>query len=110
MRRIACDEPKAATTDDAVALESQFSPAFAAADIMNTPNYNAVMRVLADGTPTPAFSVATLPPPASDMGKVARIMAESQARYGRPRMEVELEITRRYEKPTPTRPPLPPLG
>lgn len=95
--------------DDAQALESQFAPAFSAADIMNTPNYNAVMRVLADGTPTPAFSVATLPPPESDMSRVAEVLQASQARYARPRMEVEAEIQARYQKPTPPTVSTPPV-
>lgn len=91
--------------DDANALEPQFAPVFSASDIMNTPNYNAVMRVLADGTPTRAFSVATMPPPASDPDLAQRLIFESSQRYGRPRAEVEYEIQQRYQKPTPPPPP-----
>ena len=94
--------------EDAQALEAQFAPTFTANDIMNTPNYNAVMRVLADGTPTPAFSVATKPPPESDAGKVERLIAESYQKYGRPRAEIEAEIEDRYRKPAPTMPPITP--
>lgn len=96
--------------EDAVALESQFSPVFSASDIMNTPNYHAVLRVLAHGTPTPAFSVATMPPPESDVSRAAALMAASQARYGRPRAEVEEEISVRYQKPAPPVPPPPRVG
>ncbi|MCA9354405.1 MAG: DUF87 domain-containing protein, partial [Candidatus Kaiserbacteria bacterium] len=96
--------------DDAQALEPQFEPVFSAADIMNTPNYNAVMRVLANGTPTIPFSVATMPPPEGDKSKVGRLIAESYSRYGRPRDEVESEITARYRKPVPPVPPAPPMG
>lgn len=93
--------------DDANALESQFSPTFDAADIMNTPNYNAVMRVLSNGTPTQAFSVATTPPPESDPTLAARLMAESYTRYGRPREEIEADIQARYQKAVPGVPPAP---
>jgi hypothetical protein len=96
--------------DDANALEPQFAPVFSASDIMNTPNYNAVMRVLADGTPTRAFSVATMPPPESDPNIAEQLIAWSSARYGRPRAEVEAEIQERYRKPTPPPPPpMPPM-
>jgi len=95
--------------DDAKALESQFAPVFTSSDIMNTPNYNAVMRILADGTPTQAFSVATMPPPASSRDKVVELMEQSYATYGRPRAEVEAEISQRYQKPIAQVPPAPPL-
>lgn len=96
--------------EDAVSLESQFAPVFSASDIMNTPNYNAVLRVLAHGTPTPAFSVATLPPPESDISRAAQLIAASHARYGRPRAEVEEEIRIRYQKTVPPVPPPPVVG
>ena len=95
--------------DDAKVLESQFAPAFTASDIMNTPNYNAVMRILADGTPTQAFSVATMPPPPSSRDKVVELMEQSYTTYGRPRAEVEAEISQRYQKPIAQVPPAPPL-
>ncbi len=91
--------------DDSQILEAQFAPSFTAADIMNTPNYNAVMRVLANGTPTQAFSASTMPPPESDKSKVARLIAESYAKYGRPREEIEADIQQRYQKPVPAVPP-----
>lgn len=91
--------------EDAQALEPQFSPIFSANDLMNTPNYNASMRVLANGTPTPAFSIATLPPPTSEYEKVARLIEESYLTYGRPRAEVEAEISHRHHKPAPPVPP-----
>ncbi len=96
--------------EDAQALEPQFAPIFSANDIMNTPNYNAVMRVLADGTPTPAFSVATLPPPESDPSKAARLIEASYQTFGRPRAEIEAEIQERYQKPAPPVPPMPSVG
>lgn len=93
--------------DDAQALEAQFAPTFSANDIMNTPNYNAVMRILADGTPAPAFSVATSPPPESDFALASHLIANSYQKYGRPRAEIEAEIAARYQKPAPPVPPAP---
>lgn len=87
--------------DDAQALESQFAPVFSANDIMNTPNYNAVMRMLAHGTPTPAFSVAALPPPVSDSSRAGQLIHDSYQKYGKPRNEIEAEIAQRHQKPAP---------
>jgi hypothetical protein len=95
--------------EDSQALESQFAPVFSATDIMNTPNYNAVMRVLANGTPTQPFSVATMPPPVSSPERVLQLMDLSYQTYGRPRDEVELEISQRYQKPVPPVPSAPPV-
>ncbi len=93
-------------SDDAQFLEQQFAPTFGATDLMNVPNYNAFVRMLANGVPTKPFSLATLPPIVSDPARVAGIIEKSAARYGRPRAEVEAEISARYQKkPAPTAPP-----
>lgn len=84
--------------EDAKFLEHQYQPTFTANDIMNVPNYNAYARVLASGTPTKPFSIATVPPPEIDYQKVERLKQASYARYGRPRAEVEAEINARYHK------------
>ncbi len=94
--------------EDSQALEAQFAPSFTAADIMNTPNYNAVVRVLANGVPAQPFSLAAMPPPDSSPARVAELIEYSIARYGRPRDEVEADIRARYQKPAPPPPPMPP--
>jgi type IV secretory pathway TraG/TraD family ATPase VirD4 len=94
--------------DDSQFLASQFAPTFSASDLMNVPNRNAYMRILANGTPTPPFSMATLPPQASNPERVAMLIEQSYARYGRPRAEIEEEIRIRYQKPVP--PPPPPIS
>jgi len=84
--------------DDATALESQFLPVFNANDLMNVPNRNAYVRILAGGTPTKPFSISTnAPMPINQADVVARI-AMSAKRYGRSRHEVEAEIQARYIK------------
>ena len=94
--------------EDATALEHQFAPTFTASDLMNVPNRTAFMRVLANGTPTPPFSMATLPPRETDLARVASLIEASYARYGRAREEIEVEIEERYRKPAPIMPPIPP--
>lgn len=93
-------------TDDAAALEHQFAPVFEANDLVNVPNYNAFLRMLANGSPAKPFSLATLPPLETNPAQVAAMKQRSQARYGRPRAEVEAEIAQRYQKETPPPPPL----
>jgi hypothetical protein len=93
--------------EDAEALAPQVAPVFSVNDLMNTPNYNAVLRVLANGTPQQPFSVALVPPPESDRGKAERLIEASYERYGRPRAEIEEELRVRYQKPVPPVPPAP---
>ena len=85
-------------SEDAQFLEQQFAPVFEAKDIMNVPNYNAFVRMLVNGVPSKPFSMATLPPITSDPARVAAVIEESASRYGRPRAEVEAEISARYVK------------
>jgi hypothetical protein len=54
--------------------------------------------VLANGVPAKPFSVSTMPPPESDPSQVAYMKQLSIMKYGRPRMEVEAEISQRYAK------------
>ncbi len=82
--------------DDAQFLEQQFQPVFTANDLMNIPNRQAYARILAGGTPTKPFSIATNAPQAPDPARVAAYIEESYARYGRPREEIEAEIRARY--------------
>jgi len=91
--------------EDAQFLEQQYSPTFTASDLMNVPNRNAFLRVLADGTPTPPFSIGTMKPHEPDLERVQMMIEQSYQRHGRPREEIEAEIQQRYQKPvapTPT--------
>jgi hypothetical protein len=96
--------------EDAQFLEQQFGPTFAANDLMNIPNFNAYMRVLANGVPTVPFSVATPKPIEPNEAWAAHLKETSIARHGRPRTEIEEEIHLRYQKPVLPTPPMPPLG
>lgn len=90
--------------DDAQFLEHQFKPTFEANDLMNVPNHTAYVRILANGTPTKPFSITTKPPRETDLARVAALIEQSYARYGRPRAAVEAEIMARYQK-EPVQPP-----
>jgi hypothetical protein len=73
---------------------------------MQVPNYNALVRMLANGTPTKPFSLRTMPPFKADMTRVDYLKSASAARYGRPREQIEAEISARYAKETLTIPAL----
>lgn len=92
--------------EDAQFLEKQLEPVFTANDIMNIPNWKAYVRVLANGVPSKPFSISAMQPSDVDQGRVQAMVERSQARYARPRAEIEAEIQRRYQKP---KPPLPGL-
>jgi DNA helicase HerA-like ATPase len=94
-------------SEDAQFLESQFAPTFAANDLMNVPNWNAMIRMLSNGVPTKPFSLATAPPFKAEMHRVAELKQASAIRYGRPRVEIEAEIEARYRKEPILLPPLP---
>ncbi len=94
-------------SEDADFLERQFTPTFQANDLMNVPNWNAFVRMLANGVPTKAFSLAAMPPPTADLARVELLKDFSAKHYGRPRHEVEAEISARYMKEAP---PMPSLG
>jgi hypothetical protein len=85
--------------EDAEFLSQQFAPAFSAHDLMNIENHNAYVRVLANGTPTKPFNIHTLAPRPVDVPAVQERIKRLYERYGRPRAEVEAEITARYQRP-----------
>jgi hypothetical protein len=93
--------------DDAQFLEHQFSPVFTAGDLMNIPNRNAYVRVLANGSPTPPFSLATNAPTEPDFSRINQLKEQSYSRHGRDRVTIEQEIHERYQKPVPPVPPMP---
>ena len=85
--------------DDAGVLASaQYPSAFTPADLLELPNFRAVVSLLHGGQRLPALSLATRPAP--DIGapslEWARTVREhSRHRYGRDRCDVETEIEQR---------------
>jgi len=86
------------STEDAEFFEKSFAPTFSARDIQNIPNYNAYMKVLANGTPVKPFSMATLKPIDGNSAHLEPLKELSYLKYGRPREEIEAQIKQRYEK------------
>lgn len=93
--------------EDSEFLESQFSPAFVASDIMNLDNYNAYLKVLANGIPQQPFNVKTLPSPDGNPDIVESLKQLSYLKYGRDRQEVENDILEKYKKPESKKPEMP---
>lgn len=93
--------------EDAQYLEQQYTPTFSAGDLMNIPNRNAYIKILAHGSPTPPFSLATLAPKETDTARIAFLKEQSYARHGRDRVDIEREIHERYQRPVPPVPPMP---
>ena len=55
----------------------------------------------------PTLSIATMAPAEVDLNRVQSLIKDSYDRYGKPRAEIEAEIQKRYQKPTPSVPPSP---
>jgi len=80
---------------DAEVLEKQFAPIFSKQDLINLDNYNAYVKLLINGQVSPAFNMITFPPTASDASRREIAKEYSRNTYGRPRSEVEAEISKR---------------
>ena len=79
--------------EDSQYLEQQFKPVFEAGDLMNIPNRNAYTKILANGSPTPPFSLATMAPAHVDLERISYLKDLSYQRHGRSRMEIEEKST-----------------
>jgi hypothetical protein len=83
---------------DGTFLEPQFKPTFVQADMINLDNFNAYVKLLAEGRPvTPTFSMETLAFRSGDMAQIDAMKQMSYQRYGRPRDAVEEEIRQKYK-------------
>lgn len=87
--------------EDAALLEPYFQMAGLGREALaSQPNHHAYIRLLVDGELTPPFSfyteLETLRPDGEEVYQ--RIVAQSRARYARPRQEVEQEIARGLER------------
>ena len=90
--------------DDGEYLEKQFAPTFTAADMVRIDNYNAHLKLLIGGKPATPFDIHTLPFESGSPEHVAQMQELSALRYGRPRAEVEAEITAMFGTPPPQDP------
>jgi type IV secretory pathway TraG/TraD family ATPase VirD4 len=83
--------------EDAEFLEKQFTPTFNANDLINIDNFNGYARILANGSPVKPFNIKVLPPTKGNPENIEKIKQLSYLKYGRPREEVEEEVSDRYK-------------
>lgn len=83
--------------DDAEYLSKQFEPTFDAKDIANLDNWNAYLKILADGRPQTPFNIQTSAPEKGNPAIVEQLKKLSQLKYGKNREVIEAEILRNYK-------------
>jgi hypothetical protein len=86
--------------EDAEALEGEFGPELAAADLERLEQFHLVARVLSQGEALPPFTARTIAPPSppSDAAERAeRIVRQSRGRHATPRAFVERAIDRGFK-------------
>jgi hypothetical protein len=70
---------------DAEVLARQFGGELLPQDLIALPKYRAYLQLLIDGTPSPPFSIATLPPPLAEDARRPDVLRRlSRQRYSRP--------------------------
>jgi hypothetical protein len=88
---------------DAQFLKNEFNPVFDETDLISLPNHHIYLRLMINGVTSRPFSAITLPPPKVKTSHKTKVIEASRMKFGRPRAEVEREITERKvleEKPT----------
>jgi len=81
---------------DGELLQKKFTPTFTAEDLARLPNYQAIASVMINSVPSAPFSMSLLPPMGEANEQLQNTLkAYSAATYGRPRAEVEAEISAR---------------
>ncbi len=80
--------------EDAETMAKEFSPTVSAYDLVNIDRFNAYSKLMIQGTASKAFNMAVrrLPDTASKE-RAAAIRQLSRLKYGRPRAEVEAELS-----------------
>lgn len=80
--------------EDAEFLEKQFEPSFDRNDLVNIPNLQGAIKLMAKGLPTVPFSIHPIfPPVGEENAQVAMHLKElTRQRFGRAKAEVEKEV------------------
>lgn len=90
------------SAQDAEHMVKQFySQNFEISDLTRLPLGHSLVRTLVDGAPTTPFNMNTLPPSALDPARQQQVEQQLLKRHGRPRQEVEAEISKRLSAPSP---------
>ncbi|HSX14347.1 MAG TPA: ATP-binding protein [Candidatus Saccharimonadales bacterium] len=91
--------------EDADFLVKQFAPIFDSHDLVNIPNYNAVIRLMVGGLPSQPFSLRALPPLTVSNPELGEAIKQlSAAKFGSSKNQVAAEITARLQGHTPEPP------
>ncbi|MBI2054879.1 MAG: type IV secretion system DNA-binding domain-containing protein [Candidatus Sungbacteria bacterium] len=85
-------------SDDGEFMEKQFTPDLTAKDLLSLDNFRCYVKLLVGGKTSKPFSMRTYEPAGVDKNKAERVKELSRTKYGRPREEVEADITRRHTK------------
>ncbi|MEA2112698.1 MAG: TraM recognition domain-containing protein [Patescibacteria group bacterium] len=82
--------------DDAEYLSKQFEPAFDAKDITSIDNWNAYLKILANGQPQAPFNIQTIAPQQDNPENIEKLKELSNLKYGKDRELIEKEIMKKY--------------
>lgn len=83
---------------DSEFLVKQFSPVFTEEDLVNIDNFNAYVKLLANGETTRPFNIRTLKSEAGERTLISELRELSRNKYGRKREEVEEDIYKRLRE------------
>jgi hypothetical protein len=84
--------------DDSEFLAKQFAPVFSEKDIINIDNYNAYVKMLAQGKPVKPFNIMCPNIPKGDRDVGGKLKELSYLTYGKERSIIESEINAKYKK------------
>jgi hypothetical protein len=84
--------------EDGEFLAKQFEPVFTEKDIINIDNYNAYMKMLANGKPVKPFNIMCPNIPKGDRDVAGKLKELSYLTYGQERSIIEDEINQKYKK------------
>ncbi len=83
------------SAQDAEFLAKQFEPKVSERDLINIDNYNLYVKLLINGETTDPFNMHAFPAPGPDINSRDELKSLLEKKYGRPREEVEKDITKR---------------
>lgn len=83
--------------EDAEFIAKQFKTVFSETDLINIDNFNAYIKILVNGRISKPFNIETYPPEKGNPEIALLIKEFSRKMHGRPRKEVEKEISERVQ-------------
>ena len=79
---------------DAEVMEKEFGNTFVASSLVDLDRYEAVVKLLEDGTNREPFRAKMLPPLENRIGRKEKLIARSRERFATPRGEIERKLNR----------------